>query len=365
VVDVESDVKGVAPPLERADHQPLAPPPERTPRRSRSSLAGRLGLARFSALYLWAFFMVLFGLLQPDTFLTSTTLQLVFSQGVVTCLIALAFLIPLAAGVYDLSVGAVMALSLSIVIYLNLHSGLPTAVTAVIGIAACALVGGVSGFIVVKLRVNSFIGTLGVSQVLLAVVILISGNLQLVGRMPQSWSSIATSDVLGVPIVTVYLVIAAAIMWFVLEHTRIGRYLFATGGNADAARLAGIATDRTVWGSLIASGAVAGLAGVVYSMQNGVFSATIGPGYLFPAVAAVFLGASQFQQRPNVWGTLIAYFALAFGVQGLTLAASSASNWSQPLFQGVSLIVAVALASRPAYRRIRSRGDASASEDAS
>jgi ribose transport system permease protein len=88
-------------------------------------------------------------------------------------------------------------------------------------------------------------------------------------------------------------------------------------------------------------------------MQDGIFSSSIGPGYLFPAVAAVFLGASQLSRRPNVWGTLIAYFALAFGIQGLVLSASSASVWSQPLFQGVSLIIAVALASRPAMRKLR------------
>jgi len=164
--------------------------------------------------------------------------------------------------------------------------------------------------------------------------------------------------------VTIYLVVIAAVMWFVLEHTRAGRYLFATGGNEPAARLAGVATDRMLRRSLVASALIAGLAGVVYSMQAGVFSASVGPGYLFPAVAAVFLGASQLQQRPNVWGTLIAYFALAFGVQGLTLSASSASAWSQPLFQGVSLIVAVALASRPRYRKLRNSGEVTDPEPA-
>jgi len=89
-------------------------------------------------------------------------------------------------------------------------------------------------------------------------------------------------------------------------------------------------------------------------MQSPVFSSSVGPGYLFPAVAAVFLGASQLSQRPNVWGTLIAYFALAFGIQGLALSASSASVWSQPMFQGVSLIIAVAVASRPVLRKLRS-----------
>ena len=126
-------------------------------------------------------------------------------------------------------------------------------------------------------------------------------------------------------------------LWYVLEHTRIGRYLFATGGNAESSRLAGVPTNRLIWGSLVASGAVCGLAGVLYNMRVGEFDSTVGPGYLFPAIAAVFLGASQLSRRPNVWGTLIAYFALAFGIQGLSLISSSAAVWSEPLFQGVAL----------------------------
>jgi ribose transport system permease protein len=106
-----------------------------------------------------------------------------------------------------------------------------------------------------------------------------------------------------------------------------------------------------VWGALAASGAIAGTAGVIYGMRVGTFDATVGPGYLFPAVTAVFLGASQLSQRPNVWGTLIAYFALAFGIQGLALVSSSAAVWSQPLFQGVALVLAVAMTNLPAIRR--------------
>jgi ribose transport system permease protein len=306
-----------------------------------------------SAVYLWVAFLILFSIITPSTFLTATTFRLVFSQGVVTCLLALAFLIPLAAGVYDLSIGAVMSLSLAISVYLQIHSGLAPGLGAVVAVGASACIGWMNGLIVVRLRVNSFIATLGTSQVLLAVVLLISNNQQLIGSFPNSWSNIGNGDFLKVPIVVWVLLAIAVLLWYVFEFTRIGRYLFATGGNPDAARLSGVKTERTIWSAFVASGAVAGLAGIVYSMQTGLFSADTGPGYLFPAIAAVFLGASQLSQRPNVWGTLIAYFALAFGIQGLVLSASSASVWSQPLFQGVSLIVAVALASRPAVRKLR------------
>jgi ribose transport system permease protein len=327
-------------------------------------LLGKLAPRRISAIYLLGLFIVLFGLLQPDTFLTEVTFTLIFRSGVVTCILALAFLVPLTAGAYDLSIGSVMALSLGLVIYLSLHTDLPTPVTALVAIGAAGLCGAVSGFIVVKLHVNSFIATLGVSQVLVGAALLLSNNTQLIGDLPDYWSNLGTSNLLGIPKVVYMLLLLALVMWYVLEFTRIGRYLLATGGNPEASRLAGVPTDRVLWGVFIASGVISGSAGVVFSMQSGLFSTSIGPGYLFPAVAAVFLGASQLSQRPNVWGTLIAYFALAFGIQGLALSTASASVWSQPVFQGVSLIIAVAVASRPVLRKLRDSRPAQAAGSA-
>jgi ribose transport system permease protein len=291
--------------------------------------------------------------LEPHVYLSSVTVQLIFSEGVVTCLVALAFLVPFVAGAYDLSVGALMSTSVAIGVWLQLHTSLPPALGAVVCVLACTLFGCVSGFVVVRLKVNSFIATLGMSQALLAVVLLVSGNSQLVATFPNWWTNLALGKIAGVPLVVVYLLAIALVLWYVLEHTRVGRYLFATGGNAEAARLSGVPTDRMVWGALAASGAIAGIAGVIYGMRVGTFDATVGPGYLFPAVTAVFLGASQLSRRANVWGTLIAYFALAFGIQGLALSSSSAAVWSQPLFQGVALILAVAMTSLPAVRRRR------------
>jgi ribose transport system permease protein len=329
--------------------------PAVSPKRAAQWTVRNLGPRRLSAVYLWGLFFIIFSAIDPSTFPTSVTFRLVFSQGVVTCILALAFLVPLAAGAYDLSIGAVMSLSLALCIWFNLHTHIAAGLVAVIAILGCTAVGAISGFVIVKLRVNSFIATLGMSQVMLAAVLLIANNSQLVGNMPTSYTDLGQNNIDGIPAVLVYLLVLALVMWFVLEHTPVGRYLFATGGNEQAARLTGVRTDRMVWGSLIASGAIAGLAGVIYSMRTPIFTSDVGPGYLFPAVAAVFLGASQFQQRPNVWGTLIAYFALAFGIQGLALSSSTGAVWSQPLFEGVALIVAVAFASRPVVAKLRQR----------
>lgn len=310
---------------------------------------------RFSAGYLWLGFLIVFGVIVPETFLTATTARLVFSSGAVTCMLALAFLIPMATGAYDLTIGAVLSLSLALSVWLSTHTGLPAPVGALLVVSVCAMVGFVSGFLVVRLRLDSLIATLGMSQILFASVIALSGNQQMVGEFSSSWSELGNGDWLGVPYFDLYLIAVAVVIWFVLEHHRIGRYLLATGGNSEAARLAGVPTNRLVWGSFVASAVVSGLAGIMLSMSIGTWSIGIGPGYLFPAVTAAFLGASQLSGRPNVWGTLTAYFALAFGVQGLSLASTSGAVWSAPLFQGVALVFAVALASVPVAQRRRRR----------
>lgn len=318
-------------------------------------LIANLSPRRISAVYLFVLFLVVFSLINPDTFLTSATFRLVFSEGVVTCLLALAFLIPLATGAFDLSVGALMALAAALCVWFNINTDVPAGAVALIAILVTTAIGAFSGFVVVKLRVNSFIATLGTSQLVLAAVLLITENSQLIAAFPDSYKSLGNDMVAGIPIVVFYLLAVALVLWFVLEFTPVGRYLFATSGNEKAARLTGIRTDRMVWGAMVASGAICGLAGVIFSMRSGVFSASVGPGYLFPAVTAVFLGASQFKQRPNVWGTLLAYFALAFGIQGLALSSATAAIWSRPLFEGVALILAVALASRPVAVKLKER----------
>ena len=319
-----------------------------------------LSPTRATALYLWLLFTVVFTIAN-DQFLTGTTWRLVFSEGVVTAVLALAFLIPLVANTFDLSIGAVMGLSLVIVNWLGLNTDMPAGVAAAVSLVACAAVGFVSGFVVVRLGVNSFVATLGVSQLVTGIVLYISENRQMTDAFSDLYKDFGRKQYAGVPVIVVYLVVLAGLLWFVLEQTPLGRRLYATGANAEAARLAGVPTHRLVWGSLVASATVAGLAGVLFSMKTGTFSTSIGPGYLFPAVAAVFFGTSQFSGRPNVWGTVVAYFALAFGIKGLQLVAGPGTVWIGPVFEGTALVLAVALAARQGTIRIRRPPESAAS----
>jgi ribose transport system permease protein len=317
------------------------------------------GFEKFSALYLLGFFFLVFGFLRFHTFFSTTTFRLVLIEKVLYAILALAFLIPLTTGTFDLSIGALMALGLVTTNWLGKHTHLPNIAIVVCALLLCGFVGFLSGLVVVKFRVNSFIATLGMSQIVTAFVLFTSSNRQIINAFRKNYKGMGQRQFFGLPLFFYYMLIIAVVLWYVLEHTPLGRYMFAAGGNPEAARLAGVRTDRLVWGSLIASGFVAGFAGVVFSWKIGTYSQSVGPGYLFPAVAAVFFGASQLKGRANVWGTLIALYALSFGIKGLQLLSGSNTFWIEPLFEGVTLLAAVALASRKGIIKIPKRSKAS------
>lgn len=319
----------------------------------------RMRFDKYSALYLWALFMIVFTITEGRTFLSWTSIQLVLTDpAVYTGTLALAFLVPLATGTYDLSIGANMSMALVISAHLASHDTTPDIVAMLIALGACAIAGFISGFFVVRLKVNSFIATLGMSQVITAFVLFTSDQ-SINDAFTEGYRNIGRHELFGLPLYWYFMMALAVIVWYVFEHTPVGRHMFAVGGNPEAARLAGLRSDRLIWGSLVASGMIAGFAGIIYSWKVGNYAATVGPGFLFPAIAAVFFGASQLKGRPNVWGTFIALYALAFGIKGLQLTFATGTRWIEPLFQGVSLLAAVSLASRNAVVKVPRRRRAS------
>jgi ribose transport system permease protein len=300
------------------------------------------GLQTCSGLYLWAMFIIVFGIWKPHLFLTSATAHSVASSQSVAAMLALALLIPLTAGVYDLSVGAVINVSAILAIDLQTmhHFGMWQAM--LITVAACATIGALSGFIVVVLKVNSFVATLGMATVVSAIQTMVSGQSQPLPPTNPAWNMLTQRTVFGFQIVVVYLLVLALIVWWLLDHTPVGRYLYAIGGSTEAARLTGVRVGRWSWLSLMASATIAGIAGVFYGSLSGP-SLTFGQGLLLPAFAAVFLGSTQFTPgRANVWGTLLAVYVLATGVQGLQFV--TGVLWLNDMFNGLALIAAVSFA---------------------
>lgn len=216
---------------------------EQTPKRA-SRRKFNTGFDRFSGLYLWALFIIVFGIWVPNEFLTTSTLHSVAAQQAVTGMVALAVLIPLSAGLYDLSVGATANLSgiLTVVLLNNNHWGVVPAILA--GIVCGMAVGVVNSIVIVKLGVNSFIATLGMSSILSAMLVIVSSNSQPLPPTSTAWNNFTQTTIAGFQIVVLYLIILGFILWWLLAHTPVGRYFYAVGGNTEAARLSGVRINR-------------------------------------------------------------------------------------------------------------------------
>jgi ribose transport system permease protein len=321
---------------------PHAPEQEK-PRRGFS-----LGMDRFSGLYVWAALIIIFGIWVPDTFLRVNTLTIILGDQAITAMLALGIIIPLAAGVFDLSFAGVCGVAVAVTAWAQVEGYNPV-VAALLAVLVATAIGAVNGFVVVKLKVNSFIATLGMSSLLLALTYWITDGVQIVSGFADWFLDLGTLQIIGIPLPFYAMVVLAIVVYIVIEYLPIGRYLYASGGNPVAARLAGVRVDRIVFGSLVVSSLVAGLAGVVLAARLGTASPDIGPSYLLPAFSAVFLGSTQIKPgRVNVVGTLIAIYLLATGVKGLQLA--GAPVYVDDLFNGAALIIAVALAARSARK---------------
>jgi ribose transport system permease protein len=303
-----------------------------------------LSFRNISAIYIWIAMVILFSVLAPETFPTVDTIRIVLTDQAVTAVLAVGLVVPLAAGAFDLSIGSQLGLGAILVAWFlrNQELGVVPAIVASLAIGAC--VGLANGLLITKARISSFITTLGMSSVLLAVISWISKDAQIL-NLGSAFQQVANRQILSIPLSVYIMIVLAVCVWWVLDNTYMGRAVYATGGNADAARLAGIRTHAVVVMSLVSCSVLAAVAGILLSSSLATGDPTVGPAYMLPAFAAAFLGSTQFRNgRFNVLGTVVAVYVLATGVKGLQLI--GAPVWIPELFNGVALLIAVAVTRR-------------------
>lgn len=307
-----------------------------------SRIWATLSFRNISAIYILAALLILFAFWIPDLFYTETTLRTLFDSQAIVALAAVALVIPLAAGVFNLAVGHQVGVAGMMVGYFLITKGYGVWTSIALAVLAGILIGAFSGFLIVRARIDSFIATLGVSSLLAALITAISDGQQILG-LPDDFANLGTGTIVGVTYPVVALLLVSLAVWYVLERTPLGRRIYATGGNKDAARLSGVRVSVIVVGSLMACGAIAALAGILITARLANADPTVGPSYLLPAFTAAFLGSTQFRGgRFNVWGTVVAVYVLAVGVKGLQL--GGAPVWIPDAFNGASLLIAVGMA---------------------
>jgi ribose transport system permease protein len=295
-----------------------------------------------SALYILALMFVVFSIWEPHTFLTVATWRQLLDNQAIAAIIAVAVVVPLSAGVIDLALGTEVGICAVLVAWLIADKSVSIPTSFVLTLVAGVAIGVVIAALIVRARINSFIATLAMSSILIALTDWISGSQPIV-VVTTSFQKIATGQLFGV-VYPVYIAAAVSLgVWHVLEHTSFGRRVYATGANPEASRLAGVRTARVILAATVTCGVLCALAGVLTASQLSTGDPTISAGYLLPAFAAAFLGSTQFKGgRFNVLGTLVAVAVLAIGVEGLEL--GGAPVWMPDLFNGVALLLAVGFA---------------------
>jgi len=306
------------------------------------SWGDRLSPSNIAAVYVLVAEFVLFSIAQPSTFPTWATVKQVLDGNAITAMAALAIIIPLSAATFDLSFAYVMSLSGVTTARLVVSHGMSIELAGLLGVGVALIIGVINGFVVVVMRIDSFIGTLGTGSLVQAFITLVTKDNPIDSeKLAGSFSTFSQGLFGGFQHMVYWAIGIAIVLWLFMEYSATGRRLYAAGFNPEAARLAGIRVNRLRFCSLLASSFFAGMAGVMLASNIGSGSPTAGTQYLLPAFAAAFVGASQLKRgRFNAWGTIVAVLMLGTGTVGLSLAWPNA--WDQQMFTGIVLLAALA-----------------------
>ena len=296
--------------------------------------------------------IALFSILLPNTFPTMLNLRSILGDKAIIAILSLAAMIPMAAGRIDLTVGYGIVLWHILAIALQTTMGIPWPAVVVIVLLAGCFLGLLNGLLVEIARIDSFIATLGTGTVLYALALWYTDGRQIVGVLSPGFTGLYSWQPFGIPVVAFYVLVISLVMWIVMEYTPIGRCLYAIGANPRAAELNGIPNRRFIIGAFVAAGLLGALAGLLLAARLRIGQASVGLEYLLPALVGAFLGSTTIRPgRVNVWGTVVGVAILAVGISGIQQ--FGGAFYIEPLFNGVTLLIAIGLAGYSQKRRGR------------
>jgi len=273
-----------------------------------------------------------------DEFLTTSNLSNVLRQVSVNAIIAVGMTMVILTGGIDLSVGSVMALSMTGAAGAMI-SGVPPTLAIPIALGVGLICGAINGFLVAYLKLPAIIVTLATMEIPRGLGLLYTKGYPLTG-LPASFSFWGQGQIFGIeaPIVIMFLVFIAA--YLLLNHYPVGRYLYGIGGNEEAVRLSGIRVKRYKFLAYLLSGLTASIAGIVLASRLMSGQPTAGEGFELDAIAAVVLGGTSIAGgRGHIIGTLIG--ALTLGVLNNGLNMMEVSPYMQKVLKGCIILLAI------------------------
>lgn len=290
------------------------------------------------------------------TFLLADNIRNVANQITVIAIIAIGMTMVIITAGIDLSVGSLIALSAVVVAWVigslggaGVSSG-GVAVATLAALVACAVTGAFSGLMITTFRIPPFIATLAMMQVAAGAAYLISAG-KPIYQLPEGfvWLGRGTDPLLHLPIAVILMLLLYLIAWVVMERTVLGRYIYAVGGNPEAARLAGIRVKGVLLFVYTLCGLLAGLGGIVMASQLKSGAPTYGLTYELYVIAAVVVGGTSLSGgEGKIIGTLIGAFVIGVIQNGMNL--TNIESYTQKIVLGLVILAAVL------FDRLKQRG---------
>ncbi|HZC29195.1 MAG TPA: ABC transporter permease [Gaiellaceae bacterium] len=287
--------------------------------------------------------LILIGSFISPAFLTQANLTTILTSSAALALIVLAESLIVITGKFDLSLESTagFAPAIGALVVLPAASNgfgleLPTFAGLLLVLAIGLAVGFVNGFMVVRLKLNAFIVTLAMLIILRGMLVGATSGRTLFD-LPDAFYTLMVATFLGLPLAVWLAGAAFAVAGLTLRHHRLGRALYAIGGNAEAARAAGIRVERVTWGVYVLAGLLAAVGGLVITGYVGAISANQGNGMIFTVFAAAVIGGISLDGgRGTMLGALTGVLLLGV-VQNLLTLAQVPSFWIQAIYGAIIL----------------------------
>ena len=310
-------------------------------------------LARYGTLASLAALLTVFSLARSDVFPTVDNLLNIMNQVSILGTMAFGLTVCLVMGLFDLSIAAMATLGGYVATFLLVQypDTISVPVAVLISLAVAGAIGVFNGLIVSYLGISAFIATLATGSIITGAMLGISNSKTIITGIPDEFLVIGQGSVFGVSNPILIMLAIGVILWLLLEHTQLGRHLYAIGGSAEASRLSGIAVKRYAPIALAICAGCAGLGGLIAASVLGAGRPQgVGDTYLLNAFAAVFIGASSLRPgKFHIIGTFIG--VMLIGVINNGLSVMGVPTYWQYIVQGVLLIIALFSAGLLTMRR--------------
>lgn len=285
--------------------------------------------------------IVVFSVLSPSSFATVDNAINISRQISFLVLIAIGATLVMAVGEFDLSVGSMASFG-GVAAALLAVKGYPLAVVFLVTLGAALAIGFVNGWIVTRFKVLSFITTLAMGTILGGLNFRLTGGATVFENIPDSFRYLGQTSVAGIPLLSIIMLLATVLFWYVMAHTPFGRKLYAIGGNESASRVAGVRVAINKNAAFALCAAMAALTGILMASRLGSAHPNGGEGLFLQAYAAAFIGMTSFKEGvPNIWGTFVGAAIIGILANGLTIL--QVPTYMQDIITGCIIVAAVLL----------------------